>query len=95
MKIFKGLLSLTTLNQAIDYAIEGEHLYIGFLTETYGLNAPELVIYQSPDFETIRFNKSLVYDEKLRFKFDPDSSRISGIMVADRLSDFRYLLKKE
>ena len=93
MKIYKGRLSDLTLTLAFTEALKAQNLYTGLLIETKGSPSPELIINESPNFEIkLEYLKS-AYDERLRLKSAPDKIRITAIMAADRLSDFRYLLK--
>ena len=92
MKTYKGKLSKATLQVAFKEAKENEHLYIGLLIETAGSKRPELIINERENFDTKLEYLKQAYDDRLRLRNAPDKIHISAIMVADRLSDFKYLL---
>lgn len=93
MRIFRGRLTMTTLNIAFQEAKKNDNLYIGLLIETDGAPEPFLLIVENANFEYTLDEMKQIYDDHLRSKFVPELSRITAIMIADALASFRTLMK--
>lgn len=92
MKTYRGYLTKATLQVVFEGAKNSENLYIGLLIKTVGSKRPELIINECENFDTKLEYLKQAYDDRLRLRSAPDKIYIEAIMVADRLSDFKYLL---
>lgn len=93
MRIFRGRLTMTTLNVAFQEAKENNNLYIGLLPEKSGAPEPFLLIVENANFEYTLDEMKQIYDDHLSSKFAPETHRIKGIMIADALASFKTLIR--
>lgn len=92
MKVYRGLISKTTLKACFDEATKKTAYFVGVKVETKGYPGAEVIINRAENFTAKKDYYDKAYNEDLTLKTAPDIIRITGFAYGNSFSELSRLM---